>query len=95
MLDLTRESSDFEETLYALLGEHLPPELRVRGNELVKDLMGNCFDQSFLELGQLYRALVALMPDKVWQIRAAYQATVLEDHRTDEEDWQKFEETGG
>ena len=82
---------DLEETLYALMDEHFPHELQGRGHHLVWDLMGNCFGQSFLELAQLYRALIALMPENVSQIKAAYQATVFEHDRNDEEDWRKFE----
>ncbi len=94
MLELNQEGSEIEETLYAFMAEHFPSELQDRGRDLVWDVMGNCFDQSFLELAQLYRALVALMPDQGPQIRAAYEATVFEHERNDEEDWVRFATRG-
>lgn len=94
MLELHEEGGRLEHDLNAILQEHLPPELVNRARELVDELKGNAYSQSFLELAQLYRALLALMPDNQPQVRAAYQATVFEHDSNDEADWEKFEKEG-
>jgi len=92
MAELNDAGGRLWDDLDAILSEHLPAELLGRVRELVDKLQGNAFSQSFVDLAQLYRALVALMPDNQPQIRAAFQATVFEHDRNDEADWKKLEQ---
>ena len=82
------------DTLFALHEEHLPPELHERARMLANDIVAVGSDAALDELARLYRALAALLPDHRPQIRAAYQATVFEDDRNDEDDWETFEKVG-
>ena len=94
MLDLNEQGRQLWADLGAILGEHLPDELLGRARGLAEELQGNSYSQAFLEIAQLYRALVALMPDDTPQIRAAYAATVFEHDMNEDADWQKFEREG-
>ena len=94
MEELTKRGCQMWDDLLPILEEHLPDELKDRARRLVDDLQGNCFDMSFIQLAEVYRALIALLPDHYPQIRAAYQATVFAGDRNDEADWEKFKWEG-
>ena len=74
--------------LRAILNEHVPKELRERCHELVDDLRGNAYSQAFEQDRGLYGALIALLPDNISQVRAAFSATIFDKC---EDDWEGFE----
>ena len=74
--------------LEAILDEHVPEELRARCWSLVDDLTGNAYAQANEGERTLYGALIALLPEHVKQVRAAYSATIF---AHDEDDWDDYE----
>ena len=74
--------------LDAIFSEHLPPELTQRCHTLIDTLTGVAYSTDFENERQLYGALIALLPDHVKQVRAAYSAILFNDH---EDDWAGYE----
>lgn len=78
---------EIEDALFALQEEHLPADLQQRARMLVNDLVGLGSDSALAELARLYRALVEALPEHVSQIRAAFDSTIFEDCRSEDEEW--------
>jgi hypothetical protein len=82
------ESHAAHDDLDAIFGEHLPPEITGRCWTLIDAMIGAAYHIDFEQERSLYGALIALLPDHVKQIRAAYAAILFNDH---EDDWPQYE----
>ena|SRR5450759_1146358 len=85
---LELESHAAQDDLDAIFGEHLPPELTQRCYRLIDAQINVAYSIDFENERQLYGALIALLPDHVKQVRAAFSAILFDGS---EDNWPQYE----